>query len=112
MAELIVAVAEFTVSITVVVETLLDCRSEPAPYWAGADDWLLEGPCVVVSSVALEGARLDSINAGYESIPSRIRANAIPNPAVAIGLSGNLNVFLHHAVDHLIVLPFRTLVVP
>ena len=110
--EFIAAVAEFTVKIVVVenrVETLLDDMSEAAPNSAGTDDWLFGSPCVVVSPVVRE---TDPINTGYESIPSRIRANAIPNPAVAIGLSGNSKVLLLFAINLLIVLPFRTLVLP
>jgi hypothetical protein len=66
---------------------------------------LLPVSVCVATSVAVEA---DPMNAGYESIPSRIRAHAIPNPAVAIGLSGNFKGFLLHAFNSLIVLPFRT----
>jgi hypothetical protein len=61
------------------------------------DSALLPGTiCVVLVSV-VEEAVPNPMYAGYESIPKRTRAHAIPNPAVAIGLSGNLKCFSLYA---------------
>ena len=113
MAELITLVPEFTVCDSVAVETSSDNELVEtldstvvtvAVMCSVSDDWrLLPGTPYV---------RLEVVptNAGYESTPRTIRANAIPNPAVAMGRSGNLKESQLCALYSLIVLAFRTVV--